>query len=194
MMHQLIDKKIKILIYFFIFFLLSTAGNKSINDLKFSLFNISKINVSGLSEEENFNVNHDLNSMMFQNIFLINKDNFIKILSKNNLIESFDIKKVYPNLLKIDLKKTNFIAITNNNNNFFFIGSNGKLIKYKNTNKRLPFVFGKVNYDNFVKFKRIIDKSKFNFSEIDSIYFFPSNRWDIKTTDGVLIKLPERSN
>ena len=36
-----------------------------------------------------------------------------------------------------------------------------------------------------------IELSKFNFTEFKAVYFFPSNRWDIVTTDDVLIKLPE---
>ena len=35
-----------------------------------------------------------------------------------------------------------------------------------------------------------IDKSKFNYKQIDNLYFFPSNRWDIKLKDDILLKLP----
>ena len=185
------DKK-KLFLYFIIFILLSTISNKSINNQDISFFEISNINVSGLSSKNNLKVKNDLSKILLKNIFLINKDSFIKILSKNSLIESFKIKKIYPNSIEIDLKETNLVGITNSDNKFFFIGSNGKLIKYENKHEELPFVFGKINYIDFIKFKKIIDKSKFDFTEIDSIYFFPSNRWDIKTINGLLIKLPEK--
>ena len=184
--------KKKLFLYFIIFILLSTISNKSINNQDISFFEISNINVSGLSNKNNLKVKNDLSKILLKNIFLINKDSFIKILSKNNLIESFKIKKIYPNSIEIDLKETNLVGITNSDNKFFFIGSNGKLIKYENKHEELPFVFGKINYIDFIKFKKIIDKSKFDFKEIDSIYFFPSNRWDIKTINGLLIKLPEK--
>ena len=184
--------KKKLFLYFIIFILLSTISNKSINNQDISFFEISNINVSGLSSKNNLKVKNDLSKVLLKNIFLINKDSFIKILSKNNLIESFKIKKIYPNSIEIDLKATNLVGITNSDNKFFFIGSNGKLIKYENKHEELPFVFGKTNYIDFIKFKKIIDKSKFDFKEIDSIYFFPSNRWDIKTINGLLIKLPEK--
>ena len=184
--------KKKLFLYFIIFILLSTISNKSINNQDISFFEISNINVSGLSSKNNLKVKNDLSKILLKNIFLINKDSFIKILSKNNLIESFKIKKIYPNSIEIDLKATNLVGITNSDNKFFFIGSNGKLIKYENKHEELPFVFGKINYIDFIKFKKIIDKSKFDFKEIDSIYFFPSNRWDIKTINGLLIKLPEK--
>jgi hypothetical protein len=54
-------------------------------------------------------------------------------------------------------------------------------------------VFSKSNYDNFIKLKNIIDESEFDFKKIDSFYYFSSNRWDFKTTDGLLIKLPEKN-
>ena len=57
----------------------------------------------------------------------------------------------------------------------------------------MPFVFSKSNYNEFVKLKKIIDKSKFQFKEIESFYYFPSNRWDFKTNEGMLIKLPEKN-
>jgi len=57
----------------------------------------------------------------------------------------------------------------------------------------LPFVYGKINYIDFIELKKIIDKSELKFEEIESFYYFPSNRWDIKTRDGFLIKLPENS-
>ena len=184
--------KKKLFLYFIIFILLSTINNKSINNQDISFFEINNINVSGLSNKNNLKVKNDLSKILLKNIFLINKDSFIKILSKNSLIESFKIKKIYPNSIEIDLKETNLVGITNSDNKFFFIGSNGKLIKYENKHEDLPFVFGKINYTDFIKFKKIIDKSKFDFKEIDSIYFFPSNRWDIKTINGLLIKLPEK--
>ena len=54
-------------------------------------------------------------------------------------------------------------------------------------------MYSKKNYINFINLKKIIDKSEFNFEEIESFYYFPSNRWDIKTKDGILIKLPEKN-
>jgi len=88
------------------------------------------------------------------------------------------------------------LAITNKKNKKFYIGSNGRLIpinQIKDTNNKLPFVYSKSNYIDFVKLKEIIDKSEFKFEEIESFYYFPSNRWDIKTKDGFLIKLPKKN-
>ena len=37
----------------------------------------------------------------------------------------------------------------------------------------------------------IIDKSKFSYSQIEKLFFFPSGRWDLKFKDNILIKFPE---
>ena len=195
-MLQFTDKKTKLFFYLILFILLSTQIAKNHNISKSSTIKSNHIEVFGLSNENNLKVLKSLNSLSFQNIFFINQSNFYKILKENNLIESFYIKKFYPNVIKINIKQTDFLAITTKKNKKFYIGSNGKLIPVgdvKDFNKKLPFVFSKSNYADFVNLKKIIDKSKFVFEEIESFYYFPSNRWNLKTNSGLLIKLPEKN-
>ena len=193
-MLQLKDKKIKIFFYFLLFIFLSTQITKKQKIANFFDTKINDIQVYGLSNEKNIEILNSLKSLLFKNIFFVNKQSFVDILNQNNLIESFDIKKSYPNKILVEIKKTNFLAITNKNENKYYIGSNGKLISVKNNNieEKLPFVFSKSNYENFVNLKNIIDQSNFSFDEIESFYYFPSNRWDFKTKNGLLIKLPEK--
>ena len=192
----LTDRKVKLFFYLMLFILLSTQITKNKNIIKYSSTKLNYIEVVGMSYENNLKVSESLNSLLFQNIFFINKSDFNNILKDNNLIESFYIKKFYPNEIKINIKQADLLAITNQNGKKFYIGSNGKLIsidKIKNFNKKLPFVFSKSNYNEFVKLKKIIDKSKFQFEEIESFYYFPSSRWDFKTNEGMLIKLPKKN-
>ena len=65
-------------------------------------------------------------------------------------------------LLNIKIKKTNFLAKINHNGKIFLIGSNGKLIPKKFQISDLPFIFGKPKIKEFLKFKKIIDQSKFS--------------------------------
>ena len=173
--------------------LLSTI-NVNFNKIKKpSILAIKKINVSGLSYLNNLKVEKTLSTLLLKNIFFIKKKNLSKILDQNNLIESSSIKKVYPDLLSVNINKTDFLAITYQENNKFIIASNGKLIPFIDVDflhQKLPFVFGKVSNDYFINLKKIIDKSKFEYKEIKTFYFYPSNRVDIKTKDGILIKLP----
>ena len=67
------------------------------------------------------------------------------------------------------------------------------MIKYDQSNKTLPYFFGKINLEDFKNFVKIIEKSKFEFNEISEIFYFQSGRWDIKNKDGVLFKLPKKN-
>ena len=192
-MPQLKDKKKKLFFYIFLLMLLSTI-NLNFNKIKKpSILAIKKINVSGLSYLNNLKVEKTLSTLLLKNIFFIKKKNLSKILDQNNLIESSSIKKVYPDLLSVNINKTDFLAITYQENDKFIIASNGKLIPFIDVDflhQKLPFVFGKVSNDYFINLKKIIDKSKFEYKEIKTFYFYPSNRVDIKTKDGIFIKLP----
>ena len=55
----------------------------------------------------------------------------------------------------------------------------------------MPYIFGEYNSKDFLFFKKKINQSEFIFSKFKTLYFFPSNRWDILTSDGILIKLPQ---
>ena len=191
-MLQQIDKKQKLFIYLFFLFLLTTFNNLSLSNSEYLKLKINQIKVSGLNSENNLKISEEFNKLVYQkNIFFISKDYFINILEKNNLIHSFKVTKIYPNSIEVQVKKTELLAVTNRNNKKFFIGSNGKLINFESYNKSLPYVFGKIKIKDFIEFKKIIAKSKFNFEEISELYFFPSGRWDIKNNKGILIKLPE---
>ena len=191
-MLQQIDKKQKLFIYLFFLLLLSTFNNLSLINSEYLKLKINQIKVSGLNNENNLKISEEFNKLVYQkNIFFISKDHFINILEKNNLIHSFKVTKIYPNSIEVQVKKTELLAVTDRNNKKFFIGSNGKLINFESYNKSLPYVFWKIKIKDFIEFKKIIAKSKFNFEEISELYFFPSGRWDIKNNKGILIKLPE---
>ena len=192
MMLQRIDKKKKLFTYLFFLLLLTTINNLSLINSEYLNLKINQIKVSGLNNENNLKITEEFNRLVNKkNLFFINKDYFVNILEKNNLIHSFEVRKIYPNSIEVKIKKTKFLAITNYNKKKFFIGSNGKLINFEFLDKNFPFVFGKINIEDFIKFTKIIAKSKFNFEEISELYFFPSGRWDIKNNKGILIKLPE---
>tara|TARA_B110000196_G_scaffold317740_1_gene331504 strand:+ start:770 stop:1456 length:687 start_codon:yes stop_codon:yes gene_type:complete len=192
-MHQLIDKKKKLFLYLSLLFLLTTFNNLSLINSENIKLKIQKINVSGLSELENLNISKNLNKLMYQNIFYLKKNYFINILEANNLVHSFVIKKIYPNSIDIKIEKTKFLAITHFNKEKFLIGANGKLIKFDTYKETLPYFFGKLDIDDFIRFSKILNKSKLDFKEISEIYFFPSGRWNIKNRKGTLFKLPKKN-
>ena len=189
-MHQLTGKKNKILIYLLFLFILSTTSAKLINDQNKLSSSISKINIAGLSERKNLEILNNLNNLLYKSIFVINKDEIKKILEKHNIIQEFSIKKIYPSTLNIEIKATKFIARVYNNGQYL-VGANGKLTEDKDGNESLPYIFGEFNSQRFLTFKRNIEKSIFSFSNLKTLYIFPSGRWDILTNNDILIRLPQ---
>ena len=107
-MHQSIGKKNKIIIYIIFLFVLSTTSEKiSVQQKKYSL-KIDKIEVIGLSNSKNLEIQNDLSSIFYQNIFLIDSEEINKIINKYNIIEEYNIKKIYPSTLNIEIKSTKF--------------------------------------------------------------------------------------
>jgi cell division protein FtsQ len=188
-MHQ--RKSKKLLIYFFLLIIISSINNISLKNLEFQ--KVRNIEVSGLGEIENKLITDQIKNLNLSNIFFINKVEINNLISSNPLIEKYQIFKSYPSAIKIMIKKTNFIAKINHNNEIFVIGSNGKLISNNFQTSDLPYIFGKPEIQEVLKFKQIVDQSKFSFDEIDSLYFFPSKRWDIKLKNNILFKLSNTS-
>jgi cell division protein FtsQ len=188
-MHQLIDKKNKIIIYLLFLFILSTTSTKFVENKNNYSFSINKINIQGLSNPESKNIFNQLNDLLYSNILFIERDDIKKIIDKYNIIENYSIKKIYPSTININIKPTKFVARLSKNDQL--VGGNGKLIENKKIAEMLPYIFGEFNSRDFLIFKKNIDDSKFIFTEFKTLYFFPSNRWDILTVDNVLIKLPQ---
>jgi cell division protein FtsQ len=161
-MPQSIDKKNRIIIYLTFLLILSTVSSKTLdNDKIYSI----KINVTGLSNSKNLQLVNKLNDLFYKNIFFINKDEIKKIISVNNIIEEYNVRKIYPSKLDIDIKLTKFIAKISANKKLI-VGSNGKLIKSETIHDSLPYIFGEFNSKKFLEFKKHIDHSEFNFKDL----------------------------
>jgi cell division protein FtsQ len=190
-MHRLIDKKNKIIIYLLILFTLSTTNNKFAENQDIYSTTINQINIEGLSNTDNKKIINELSYLFYKNILLIRKEEIQRVMSGYNIIEDYNIKKIYPSTIYINIKPTKFIARLSNNDQL--IGVNGKLIDDKENSEILPYIFGQFNSQDFLNFKKNITQSKFTFKKFKTLYFFPSNRWDILTDDNILIKLPQNN-
>jgi len=184
-MPQQISKKI--LVYFFLFIIFGSLNNKNLAQLKFP--NIEKIKIEGL-ETENKEFQKSLDLFKMKSLFHLDKLKVRELLNSNNLIEEYVISKRYPSSLEIKIVETELLALLNRKGKSFYLGSNGKLIEAEDMVKNLPYIFGDPNIDKFLSLKRMIDNSKLDYNDVENLFFFPSGRWDIETSSGVLIKLP----
>ena len=188
-MHQLIDKKRRILIYLLLLFILSTTSVKFSEKQNTYSSKINQINIEGLSKADNTKIYNALEDLFHKNILLVDKEEIQKVISNYNIVEEYSIKKIYPSTIDINIKPTRLIARLSSNDQL--VGANGKLIDDKENKEILPYIFGEFKSKDFLKFKKDITQSRFTLTKLKMIYFFPSNRWDILTYDNILIKLPQ---
>ena len=194
-MHQYRDKKKYFLFLFLALFFLSSINSQLFVEKKQSLYNLKSIEVIGLDDELNTEIEQNLNFLINSNIFFIDKKILINQINKYNYIENYSIFKSYPSKIILKLKHANFLARTIKNNEFLLIGSNSKFINTKkfNSNEDLPLVFGKFTAEKFIYFKKLLSQSNLNYNNIKEIFFYPSGRIDIKNKDSVIIKFPKEN-
>ena len=130
MMHQSIDKKNKYLFYFIIFLFLTTINSISLTESKDLLSKVKTVEVSGLKENLNTSVKKNFEFLLNNNIYKINKELIIKELDRYNYLQNYQVNKIYPSKIIINLSQTNLLATTIKDNKKYIIGSNGKFINY----------------------------------------------------------------
>ena len=155
----------------------------------------SKVNIEKIIVENNFVVKEEIikNKLSFlygtSPLFLKSG----KIESKLNEIEfidSFKIKKIFPNKLKISIFEKKPIAILQNKKQKKYFTSKGDIINYSYYKEfeNLPLVFGnKKSFSIFLKDLKIVN---FPLNEVKIFYLFESKRWDVVTKNNQTIKLP----
>ena len=175
------------LIIFFIFLTTYTPKFDLISD---SYLSIKKIHIEGNSTLNSDEIVKKLNFLYRENLFFLNTREIEKILKNENFIESFSIKKVYLNTLKIIIVEKEPVAILQNKKKKFYISNKGDFINFSDIEKYkdLPIVFGNGKF--FYSLYRDLKDIKFPLETIKSFYFFESGRWDLVMHDDKLIKLP----
>ena len=192
MMLQLKNKKKLIFFYLLILITLSSINNRYLYE-EIILNNKIVFEIDGLSNDDDLKLRNNLKSLKDQSIFLIDKKELSELIIKNNIVLNFLVKKIYPNKIEIKINKAIKVGKILKNNKLSVILSNGKLIDYDYQNLYLPYFYGEFDKKEFLKFFYMLKSANLDFKKIQSCYFFPSGRWDIKFKDGLIIKLPENN-
>ena len=113
----------------------------------FSKFKLKKIYIENnflVKEEE---VKDLLETLYDKNIFLINNYEIKSALMKNSIIDGFNVKKQYPNKLKIKIFEKKPIAILFDEKKIFYLSEKLEIIKSEDLQeyKNLPSIYGTKN-------------------------------------------------
>ena len=190
-MLQSISKK-KIYFYLLILLLLSSTFNFNIIS-KFKKLNlINHINILGLNEKEKNILEKNLEIFINKNIFLISREEVDKRIRINSFLDNYNIVKIFPSKLLVNVNKTEFVGKTILDGEKFYIGKNGKLTKIFLVEKEynLPQVFGSFEVNEFLKLQKTLNTNGFNLSKIKKYYYYKSNRWDVEKNDDIILMLP----
>ena len=127
---------------------------------------------------------------MKQIFFFLRTKNIENKLREIQFIESYQIKKIYPNNLIIKINEKKPIAIIQKSKQKNYFTAKGELIDFRKIKKfeDLPTVFG--DEKSFSTFYVNLKNINFPFKEIKTFYLFESKRWDLLTLKNQLIKLP----
>ena len=156
--------------------------------------NIEKIYVENNKFIDEKIIKKKLSFLYGTNLFFLNKKDIKLKLKEIDFIDSFEVKKIFPNKIKIKVYENIPIAIIQNKTEKKFYTKNGKAIKFIEIDEfnNLPLVFG--DHKSFSDFYKILKKINFPLSEIKKFYLFDSKRWDIVTKNNQTIKLPIKNS
>ena len=189
MMLQLIDKKIKIYFYLILFLLFSSIYNFKLIIYFKEIFKITYIE----TQSNNIQI-MEVNNLIDKSIFYIDKKIIKKAFLENPIIKSFEVKKIYPNKLKINLVKSKPVAKIITNNDGIYFGDNGKIFNSNETFESIPKIIGEINLNFIKEIINIINNSSFDIFDIKIIKIHTSSRFDLIFKNNKIIKFPLNIN
>ena len=186
-MLQKLDKKNYIFFLLIVFLILSSTHNSNFKYNNF--FKIKKIEVVGLNKTDNSFLENEFTDLVGSNIFTLNKKSF-ELINSVNRIKSYNVKKIFPNQVKVYLESAEAIGFVKNINELVILGNNGKIIEPETLPKNIPEVTGTNDMKKIFQTIEIIKKSDFDIRKIKKINFFQSERIDIEFENKKKIKFP----
>ena len=155
--------------------------------------NIKEINIKNNFILKDSEIKKKLTFLYDTNLFFLNTRDIENKLKEVNYIKSFEIKKIYPNKLKIKITEKKPIVILYYKKEKFYLSESFDLINYIDLEdyKNIPVVYG--NKNNFRNLYKDLYKINFPIDLIESYYLYDSNRWDLKTNKKKVIKLPQKN-
>ena len=186
----MIQKNKFFLLIFFFTILTSYNFNEQKQNLSI-IFPIKKIVIDEVYTFDLTKLKSELNFLRDTSLFFLKEKKIIKIIDKYDFISSIQLKKKYPDTLKIKISENMPVAIEVTKRKKFYLAKDGKKLKYRNLKifENLPIIFG--NHKNFSSFFKDLEKNNFKIEDIKALYYFEVGRWDILLKNEKTIKLPE---
>ena len=182
----------KLYFLIFIFFLLSTYSNNTNRESLSIFFPIKEILIENNVGTNLIKLKSDMKVLVNTSLFFLNKSKTLEIINNYDFISNIQIKKKYPNTLKIFIIEKVPVATQIIDKKKFYITKDNEKINFTDLKiyDDLPVIFGK--HKNFDIFYSNLKKNNFRVKEIKAFYYFDIGRWDIVLKNVKTIKLPEK--
>ena len=183
---------LKIYFLIFIFVIFTTYNSKNDKESVSIIFPIKEIFIENTVATNILKLKSDLSFLVNTNLFFLNKKKISLVFSNHDFISNIQLKKKYPNTLKILVIERIPIATRIIDKKKFYITKNNEKINFIDLKifEDLPSVIGK--YKNFNIFYNDLEKNYFKISKIKNFYYFDVGRWNIVLKNGKVIKFPEK--
>ena len=174
----------------FVLLILLTTITLPEKKLVTSKFNIKEINIKNNFLIKKNDIKNLLEPIYDKSLIFLNNSEIENLLVQNSFIDSFTVKKKYPNTLKIEIFEKKPFAILFYKKNKFYLSEKIELIEFKDLKnfKDLPYIFG--NKDEFKIFYNNLIKINFPLKEVKKYTLYETSRWDLETVNKNIIKLP----
>ena len=184
---------LKIYFLIFIFFIFSTYNWKYDKENISIFFPIQEILIENNAATNLSELKYDLNFLINTNLFFLNKEKILTIINKHDFISNIQLKKKYPNTLKILIVEKIPVATQIIDKKKFYITKDNEKINFIDIKiyEDLPSIFGKNK--NFNVFYIDLKKNNFKINRIKAFYYFDIDRWDIVLKNEKVIKFPEKN-
>ena len=178
--------KKRFLIAIFLLLLFSTYNIEKKFELKDFKIKLITIENNEIIQEDVIKKN--LSFLYNQNLFLMKTNEVKNKMNEIDFIDSFKIKKIYPNEIRIKVFEKTPIVILQNKKEKKYYTSKDDVIDFINLKQfqNLPTVFG--DKESFKVFYENLKSTKFPLNEIKAFYLFESKRWDLITYENQTLK------
>ena len=181
--------KFFLLVFFFIVF--STYNFNEQKQNVSIIFPIKEIIIEGTFVVKLKKLKSELEFLRETSLFFLKEKEIVNITSKYNFISTIQLRKKYPNTLRIIISESIPVVTEINKKKRYYLTKDGKKIDYVKLKafEYLPIIFG--NHKNFAALFNKLEKNNFDIKKIKAFYYFDIGRWDIALKDDRIIKLPE---
>ena len=186
-------KAVKLSCLAMLLFLLTTFSPTFQNKEISFLFDIQNIKIENNKILNSKEILLELENLKGNSLLFLDKKPIKVALNRFDFISSFQIKKVYPQTIKIRIFEEEPIAIYFDGANKFYASDKGKFINYITLEnyKDLPLLFGGSEY--FFDFYKSLKEINFPINKVKYFHYYKIGRWDIILENQAVIKLPSNN-